>query len=179
MALVLTSSWLSGKNIEAGAHLGLFSIGGETALRRESGGEYGIWLGLWPTDRIALVAEWGRLPREDFIRQGPVGETDRNRQYVDFTLQFQLEEWAGLRPFLEAGGGSHWNNRNVINPTGVPDFEEAGKESTSRGVWTLGGGFRKELIPHLRWMVEVKLHNLGADQKDGLRFLTGVLFSLK
>lgn len=169
-----------GQNIEAGIHGGLASISGHAPDRSETGGEYGVWLGLWPNDSIAVSFDWAYLPLAEFestLNGSLVGERSRNRQYVDVTLQYHLVRASRVSAFLEAGGGAHWDNRDVFNPSGESGFEEAGKESTRTGVWTLGGGLRTRILPHLNWINEIKLHNLGSREKEGLRFLTGLTFS--
>lgn len=173
---------LQAQNAEVGFHLGGARITDRPPLTQETTPELGVWLQLWPTERLALSFDWAYLPREDFVDSQSnfmIGERDRNRQYVDITLQFHLLEAGPATFFLEGGGGALWNNRDVINPSGFPGFEEAGKESTRRGVWTLGGGFRWPLIPHLNWIAQLKAHNLGSDEKGGIRFLTGLTLSWK
>jgi len=171
-------------NLEAGMHGGIAATGNQDYVPggTEEGGEYGVWLILTLSDRIGVAADWAFLPQDDFLIRfdhSPVGERNRNRQYVDFTLQYHV--WRGLNRsvFAEIGGGSHWNNRDVINPSGIPQFEEAGKESTRSGIWTVGAGFRQRLFPHLHWVSEVKVHNLGRQENYGLRLFSGLTLSWK
>ena len=173
---------LSAQNLEGGAHAGFGVIGDTTPLGTETSPAYGVWVLIWPNDRFAVAGEWAYLTRDSWqeTKDGfVVGETNRNRQHVDLTLQFHLAERSGFRFFAEGGGGKHWNNRTVQNPGGIPQFEESGKESTSFGVWTLGVGVRKKLLPHLNWIAETKLHNPGSETKYGVRFFTGLSVSLR
>lgn len=171
-------------NLEGGLHGGMAATGnrGYVPGGTEEGGEYGVWLIFTLSDQVSVAADWAFLPQDDFltlIDNFPVGEKDRNRQYVDITLQYHI--WRGLNRsvFAEIGGGSHWNNRDVINPSAIPQFEEAGKESTRSGVWTLGAGFRQRLLPHLHWISQVKVHNPGREESYGLRLFSGLTFSWK
>lgn len=181
LTLHLTSS-VYAVNFEGGGHAGFAIIGDETILGRETGPEFGVWLNVWALESLAISCEWAYLPREDFtfsLDSTLLGEEARNRQYVDVTLQFHLihrERWS---VFLEGGGGSHWDNRHVINPSGYPGFEEQGKESTRTGVWTIGGGVRTRLVNHLNWINEVKVHNPGSHDAYGVRLLTGITVSWK
>ena len=186
--LLATFLWvhsLAAQNLEGGAHVGVGVLGSEgptVSPDTDVGGEFGVWVALWPSSRWAIVADWAYVPRNDFrldVQSFPVGETSRNRQYVDVTLQYHFRKVPLVSPFLEVGGGAHWNNRHVINPRGVPSFEGEGKESTRFGVWTIGGGFRKRIAPHLSWIAEMKVHNLGSDGRDGFRVLTGIMVSLR
>lgn len=168
------------QNIEGGMHVGLAILGDETPLGSETGGEYGVWFALWPAERVAIAADWSYASRDSFqttIDGDPVGESERNRQYVDITLQYHIPVHERWTFFVEGGGGAHWNNRHVSNPMGNPGFAEDGKESTRQGVWTVGSGFRCKIAPHLNWIGELKLHNLGQDERDGLRLITGLTVS--
>lgn len=172
------------QNIEAGLHGGLAVTGNPDYVPggNESGSEYGVWLILSPSDRFSVAADWTFIPQDDFmasVSNSTVGERDRNRQYVDLTLQLSLWRGPGRSVFAEVGGGSHWNNRKVINPDGIAQFEEAGKESSRSAVWTLGAGFRQRIFPHLNWISQVKLHNPGHEEKHGVRFLSGLAISWK
>jgi hypothetical protein len=171
-----------GQNLEGGLHAGLAVLGEEVAmLGEETGAEFGVWLNLWPSQVLNISVNWAYLPREDYsitVDGSVVGENDRNRQYVDVTLQYhflQRERWS---VFLEGGGGSLWNNRQVINPGGFPDFEEAGKESTRKNIWTVGGGLRYRLIPHLNCVLEFKTHSPGSESQ-AVRVITGLTVSLR
>lgn len=180
--LYLAPTLALGQNIEAGVHGGLANINGHAPERTETGGEFGIWVGLWPDESFAVALDWAYLPLEDFdstVNGNLVGERSRNRQYVDVTLQYHLVKANRISAFVEAGGGAHWDNRDVFNPTSQPGFQEAGKESTLTGIWTLGGGIRSRIASHLNWINELKLHNLGGREKEGLRFLTGLTISWK
>ncbi len=180
MAFLVLESGLA-QNIEGGAHLGISALGDqefveETALEREAG----IWVLLWPATNIALAGDWTYVPQDDFqFFRGPflVGERDRNRQYFDMTLQYYFYNRESTRFFVQFGGGWLWDNREVINLQGVPDFEEHGPETSLHSMWTLGAGARKRLVPHLHWITEVKLHNPGRDHRDGFRALTGLTVS--
>jgi hypothetical protein len=181
-ASLLMASGVRGGNVEAGFHAGLGTAANEDIRRTDVGPEFGVWLILWPSSRIALAADWGYLPREEFqtsVGGAPVGERDRNRQHVDLTLQYHFGDPSGFRFFVEAGGGRLWNNRDVDNPTGTPAFEWAGKESTMRCVWTFGGGMRKRIAPHLHWIGEFKVHNPQSDTTRGVRVFTGIAVSWK
>ncbi len=181
----LSVQLLAAQNFEAGAHLGVAVLGSEgptLSPNTNTGAEFGLWVALWPSSNWAIAADWAYVPRGDFLLDLEpflVGETNRNRQYVDITLQYHFTELPLFAPFLEVGGGAHWNNRDVINPGAVPGFEEAGKESSRFGVWTIGGGIRKKIAPHLNWIAEMKVHNLGRDGREGFRVFTGITVSLR
>jgi len=179
---LLLGSSAHGINLAGGGHIGFAVIGDETVLGTETGPEFGVWLNVWPTEFLAISCEWGYIPREDFtftMDSLLLGEEARNRQYVDVTLQIHFFRRDRFSVFVEAGGGSHWDNRHVINPNGHPGFEPQGKESTKNGVWTVGGGIRTKLIPHLNWINEVKFHNPGSSDSYGVRILTGLTVSWK
>ena len=173
------------QNFEVGGHVGFAVLGSEERTlspETETGGEFGLWVAIWPSSRWALAADWSYVPRDDFLlttEPFPVGEVNRNRQFVDFTLQYHFPEVPFFSPFVEAGGGAHWNNRDVVNPGGLPGFGHPGKESTRWGMWTIGGGFRKRIAPHLNWITEIKVHNLGRTGRDSLRVFTGLTVSLR
>lgn len=182
--VLLFSHSVKAQNIEAGGHVGLGVLGSEgprTSPETNTGLERGLWFILQATPRWSIAADWSYIPRDEFLldEPSPVGESGRNRQYVDVTLQYHFQHFRSFKPFVEIGGGAHWNNRNVSNPGGVPDFEEQGKESTRFGVWTVGGGIRRRIAPHLNWIAEAKAHNLGRDGKDGFRLFTGLTVSLR
>ena len=185
LVVFLSVQSIAAQNFEGGAHVGVAVLGSEgptVSPDTNVGGEFGLWVALWPSSNWAIVADWAYVPRGDFLldlEPFPVGETNRNRQYVDVTLQYHFKELPVFSPFLEVGGGAHWNNRDVINPGGLPGFEEAGKESSRFGVWTIGGGIRKRIAPHLNWITEMKIHNLGRDGRDGFRIFTGITVSLR
>ena len=151
--LLLSVQSLAAQNFEFGGHAGVAILGSEgPTLSPDTnvGAEFGLWVVLWPSSKWAIAADWAYVPRDDFhldLEPFPVGETKRNRQYVDITLQYHFTEVPLFSPFLEVGGGAHWNNREVINPGGAPGFEEAGKESSRFAVWTIGGGIRKRIAP--------------------------------
>ena len=179
---ILFGSSAIAQNIEGGIHGGFGKIGDDTFLGSETNAAYGAWLLLWPTDRFSIAADWTYMARPSFeysIGDFLVGETDRNRQYVDITLQFHIMKEEPIGLFIEAGGGAHWNNRQVVNPNGVPEFEEQGKESTRQSIWTVGGGFRIKLVKHIHWITGVKFHNPGENTSYGSRFLTGITVSLR
>lgn len=182
--LASTSSGVA-QNLEGGIHGGFSLLGREPSvspLGREKGTELGVWVILWPKSRFALAADWSYIPRPDFetlLDSSTVGESRRNRQYVDLTLQYHVPVSDGARFFVQAGGGRQWNNRDVINPSGVPSFEEHGYESTPSGVWTLGAGFRHEIVRHVHWIVELKAHSPRRAERDGWRAFTGITFSLR
>ena len=180
--VLLLGDSIYGINLGGGGHVGFAVIGDETVLGTETGHEFGVWLNIWPADFLAVSCEWGYIPRDDFTFTKDsflLGEEDRNRQYVDVTVQFHFLRRERYSLFIEGGGGSHWDNRQVLNPNGYPGFEGQGKESTREGVWTVGGGIRTRLAHHLNWVNEVKLHNLGSSDSYGLRLLTGLTVSWK
>lgn len=170
------------QNIGAGMHVGYASLNDTTILGSESGPEYGVWLNLWPAERFAVSADWSYIYRDDFQQQAgefTYGEVQRNRQHVDLTLQWYFLKRGRWSCFGEAGGGFLWNNRHADNPHGLPEFIPSGKQSTRKGVLTLGGGIRRDLFAHLHWVSEVKFHNPGSSDDRTIRFLTGLTISLK
>ncbi len=170
----------SAQNIEAGVHGGYAFLQDSTVLGDESGPEYGVWLNLWMTDRLAVSGDWAYIYRDDFhqvVDGFPYGEIARNRQHVDLTVQYQFFRDHGWSAFGEIGGGFLYDNRHIDNPHALPGFIESGKQSTRKGVFTLGGGFRRDLTTHLHWVGGVKLHNPGSDDAETIRFTTGITVS--
>jgi hypothetical protein len=177
-ACLAPAAW--GGNLEAGFHAGLGTAANEDIRSTDVGPEFGVWLILWPTSRLSIAADWAYLPRDEFhisVAGAPVGERNRNRQHVDVTLQYHFGPSSGFRFFVEAGGGSLWNNRDVINPTGTPAFLRAGKKSERHCVWTLGGGIRRRIAPHLNWIGEIKVHDPRSETMRGTRVFTGIVVS--
>lgn len=172
---------LQAQNLEAGVHVGAAILSEETPRGAGVSREFGVWLQWWAQDRLALSADWALLPLNDWqLLRAPslVGEVDRNRQFVDLTLQYHFLKSERGSLFAEVGGGSFWNNRFVLNPNGFRDFEPQGKESTRKSMWSLGTGFRKALVPHLYWLGQVKIHNPGADSTT-VRVFTGLTVAWK
>ena len=170
------------QNLEGGFHVGVGWVGETDLTPSEGSFEYGVIALLWPTDTLAISGYWSFLPLNDVLGSRdsvPLGEIDRNRQYVDITLQYHFFRRARYSIFAEGGGGSFWNNRWVVNPGGFSDFVPQGKESTHHAMWTVGGGFRYRLRPHVNWINQLKMHNLGSTSKDGLEVFTGVTVSWK
>lgn len=170
------------QNLEGGLHVGVTDMGGELLNERETGGEFGTWVLLWPTDSIAIAADWGRAHRDDWtgtLADKPVAEYGRNRQFFDITLQYHFLKRKKFSLFGEVGGGSHWNNRHVDNPFGLPIFEESGKESTRQRVVTFGGGIRYRLVRHLNWTSAIKVHNPLDDERNSIRLMTGITISFR
>lgn len=181
---ILLFSPALGQNLEAGFHGGIAALGSPDHVPHdtEKGVQYGVWLIFWPGDYLSVAADWAIVPEDDFmtfIDGFSVGEESRNRQYVDITLQYHFWRTRNHSGFAEIGGGTHWNNRNVLNPDGATEFEEPGKESSRFAVWTLGVGFRQRLLSHLNWISQIKLHNPGLQDRYGFRVLTGVTVSWK
>jgi len=174
------SGYLHAQNLEGGFHVGYSALRDSTPLGNETAGEYGVWVGLWPTDRLAVNADWGYGYREDFTSEvGGLewGEVQRNRQHVDLVLQVLFMKRGRLGLFGDIGGGSFWNNRHVVNPHAIPSVEEDGKESTKKNHFTVGGGVRYDLVSHLHWVTEVKFHNPGSSDNGSIRLLTGLTVS--
>lgn len=174
------SAALSAQNIEAGVHGGYAFLHGSTILGNESGPEYGVWLNLWPLDRLAVSGDWSYIYRDDFrqtVGDFTYGELARNRQHVDLTLQYYFLHRHAWSAFGEIGGGFLYNNRDIVNPHNLPGFIESGKQSTRRGVFTVGGGIRRDLTKHVHWVGEVKVHNPGSSDAQTIRFVMGVAFS--
>lgn len=170
------------QDLEGGFHVGYSVLNDDTVLGRETGGEYGVWLNLWPTDRWSVSADWSRIAREDFsetVAGSPYGEVKRNRQLVDLVLQYHFLQAGRWGLFADLGGGAMYNNRHIYNPDAIPGREESGKESTKHWLFTLGGGVRARLVPHLNWVAEAKFHNPGSDTKETIRFITGLTLSWK
>jgi hypothetical protein len=172
---------LFSQHAEIGGHTGFAVIDDDTILGLERTAAWGVWLGVRPSERIGLVAAWAYLPRSSFSENRDgflLGENQRNRQYVDVTVQIHLTSNSPLELFLLAGGGRLWNNRDVVNPGGFPDFEEAGKESTPKNFWTAGGGFRLPVASRLIWNTELKLDDVTRADRRGIRVQTGLLVRL-
>ncbi len=171
---------LSAQNIEGGMHVGYAFLHGITVLRSETGPEYGVWLNLWPTDSVAVSADWSYIYRDEFrqdVGDFTYGEVRRNRQHVDLTLQYFFLRHQRWRAFGEIGGGFLYNNRHIDNLHDLPGFYPSGKQSTRRGVFTIGGGLRRDLIAHLHWVGEVKFHNPGSSDAQTVRLITGLTIS--
>lgn len=180
--LILLFTTTLAQNLEAGFHGGLAVTGNQDYVPRgtEESTEYGVWVIFWPDDQLSIAADWAFIPQSDFtttLNGFAVGERKRNRQYVDVTLQYHFWRNENQSVFAEIGGGSLWNNRDVFNPDGAADFEEAGKESTRFAVWTVGAGFRRRLLPHLNWTSQIKLHNPGFEERHGFRLFSGLTVS--
>ena len=121
---------LKGQTLEGGFHTDFSIIGADGPLGTEKGTGFGLWALYWPISNkhFALCADWAKIYRDEYITLIPapgggsfrVGETERNRQYVDATLQFYLKSAGKTNFFVEAGGGALWNNSQVVNPNGVP-----------------------------------------------------------
>ena len=185
MILLTNSSSAKGQILEGGLHTDFSIIGADGPLGTEKGVGFGVWALFWPlpNKHLALCADWAKIYRDEYITLLPapgggsfrVGETERNRQYVDATLQYYLKSGGKTNFFVEAGGGALWNNSQVVNPNGVPSFSPQGPQHVRKGMYTLGGGVRRQIIPHLHWVGEVKYHNMGRDTRDGGRFFTGLV----
>lgn len=176
-----SSNSLFSQHAEIGGHSGFAVIDDATILGLERTAVWGVWVGVRTSERVGLVAAWAYLPRASFTenREGfLLGEDQRNRQYVDVTVQIHLTSDSPLELFLLAGGGRLWNNRDVVNPSGFPDFEEAGKESSPKNFWTAGGGFRFPVTSRLFWNTELKLDDVGRADRRGIRVQTGILVPL-
>jgi len=179
--LVLTHSTTGQAQIlEGGIHGDFSLIAADSPLGTEKDFGFGVWALLWPTSgkQWAIAADWAYIPRNDYtvtVDSHLLGESERNRQYVDITFQFYLKTYSRTSFFVEAGGGAFWNNRQIINPSGFSGFLPQGPEHTRIGMWTIGGGLRRKLIPHLNWITEVKYHNPGRDQRNGGRLFTGLV----
>ena len=168
--------------LEGGFHGDFSLIASDSPLGTEKDLGFGVWALLWmptPGKHWAIAGDWAYIPRNSYTFNTTdfhlLGESERNRQYVDVTLQYYLKLKNRTSVFLEGGGGAFWNNRQVINPNGDPRFAPQGPEHTRFGMWTVGGGFRQQLVPHLHWVAEVKYHNPGRDHRNGGRFFTGLV----
>ena len=180
--LPLTGVFGFSQNLEGGFHLGYAVLTDDTILGTETGGEYGVWLNLWPAGSWSVSADWSRIGRQDFTETAagsPYAEERRNRQLVDLVLQYHFLRIRSWGLFVDAGGGALYNNRYIYNPDAIPGREESGKESTKKWLVTLGGGFRAGLAPHLNWVAEAKFHNPGSSTKETIRFITGLTVSWK
>lgn len=173
---------LAAQTVQAGFHVGGARMKTSSPLNPEGATEYGVWVGLELDQRLDFIADWTRISQESF-RLTPsgfsVGEDQRNRQIVDFTVRYHFAESGGFRWFVEGGGGSYWNNRQVYNPQGYPGFLEAGKQSTRKNLWTFGAGVRRKLAPHLDWILQGRFHNLTCRDGDAKRVLTGLMLTWK
>ena len=182
LVLSFTLSMGLSQNLEGGFHVGYAVLTDDTVLGTESGGEYGVWLNLWPTDRWAVSADWSRIGRDPFsetVAGSPYGEVKRNRQLVDLDLQYHFLRAGRWSLFGEAGIGALYNNRHIYNPDAIPGREESGKESTKKWFGTLGAGVRSKIVPHLNWIAEAKFHNPGSGTTETIRFISGLTLSWK
>jgi hypothetical protein len=171
---------LYAQTLEGGVHGGVSVIGADGPLGTETGYEYGVWALLYPFSdkRWSFCGEWAYVPRDGYtatLDSYTIGESDRNRQYVDFTLQYHLREKRKTSFFIEGGGGALWNNSQIINPNGVPQFFPQGPQHVRKRMYTIGGGVRRRFNDHVSWVAEAKVHNLGRDERDGARFITGLV----
>ncbi|HON00458.1 MAG TPA: hypothetical protein PLM33_09430 [Acidobacteriota bacterium] len=169
------------RDIAGGFHVGFGRVSEDVGPADDTTPELGVWLQLQVADSWWLAADWSYLPRDPFLPpfQGvPHGEIDRNRQHVDLTLQYHFTPDARGSFFVEGGFGFLWNNRTAVNPEFLPEYPEPGKESTRKNVFTIGAGYRRQVVPHLHWIVEGKAHNLSSSSKETLRLVTGLLVSL-
>jgi hypothetical protein len=178
--LLATPNSLRAQTLQGGAHTGLSVIGADGPLGTETGYEFGVWAIWYPFSdkRFSFSADWGYVPRDGYattLNSFAVGESDRNRQYVDVTFQYYLKRGRKASFFLEAGGGALWNNSQIVNPNGVPGFPPQGPQHFRKGMYTVGAGVRYRLNKHLAWLTEGKVHNLGRDERDGLRVMTGLV----
>lgn len=181
--LILAHSFpAQAQTLEGGFHGDFSLIAAECPLGTEKDFGFGVWALLWlptPERHWAIAGDWAYIPRDSYTFNTAdshlLGESERNRQYVDVTLQYHFKLRDRTSLFLEGGGGAFWNNRQVINPNGDPRFPPQGPEHTRVGMWTIGGGLRQQLVPHLHWIAEAKYHNPGHDGKNGGRFITGLV----
>jgi len=176
--LLATSNFLDAETLEGGMHTGLSVIGTDGPLGTETGYEFGVWAILFPFSdkRFSFSADWGYVPRDGYattLNSFAVGESDRNRQYVDVTFQYYPKRGNKASFFVEAGGGALWNNSQIINPNGVPQFFAQGPQHLRKGMYTLGAGVRYRFNKHVSWLTEGKVHNLFRDERDGARVMTG------
>ena len=178
--LLATPIFLHAQTLEGGAHTGLSVIGADGPLGTEAGYEFGVWAIWYPfsNKRFSFSADWGYVPRDGYattLNSLAVGESDRNRQYVDLTFQYHVKKADKTSFFVEAGGGALWNNSQIVNPNGVPGFPPQGPQHFRKGMYTVGAGVRRRLNDHLAWIAEAKVHNLGRDERDGARVMTGLV----
>ncbi|RPJ56464.1 MAG: hypothetical protein EHM23_23490 [Acidobacteria bacterium] len=167
--------------LEGGVHGDFSLIAADSPLGTEKDFGFGVWAVLWPTPgkRWAIAGDWALIPRNSYTFNTAdshlLGESERNRQYVDVTLQYYLKLRDRTSFFLEAGGGAFWNNSQIVNPRGDARFPPQGPDHQRIGMWTVGGGFRQRVVPHLYWVAEMKYHNPGRDARNGGRFFTGLV----
>jgi opacity protein-like surface antigen len=173
---------VAAQTAQAGAHIGAAAMSGPEPLGDETNFEYGFWVGMEFDDRIDVIADWTRIERPSF-RLTPegftVGEDGRNRQIVDLVFRYHFARSNGFRLFAEFGGGAYWNNRQVYNPQGYPGFTPDGKQSTYKNMWTIGAGLRRNVVPHLDWILQTRFHNLGCRDADAIRVITGLMVTFR
>ncbi|GAB4243588.1 MAG: hypothetical protein Kow00109_19410 [Acidobacteriota bacterium] len=177
---VWAAEWLPPRNVAAGFHVGLGSARDVVGPPRDGTPELGVWLQLQPAEHWWISFDWAYLPRDSFFPPYagiPYGETERNRQVVDCTLQYRFLTFSGFRPYVELGGGFLWNNRTVLNPEYLPGFPEPGKESTREFVFSVGAGVVRSLNRHLHWIVGWKTHHPGSRSLQTDRVFTGLAVS--
>lgn len=179
-ARLWAADWLPPRNVAAGFHGGLASVRDVVGPSRDGTPELGVWFQLQPAEHWWISFDWAYLPRDAFFppyRGIAYGETGRNRQVVDCTLQYRFVSLAGLRPYAELGGGFLWNNRTVLNPEYLPGFPEPGKESTREFVFSVGAGVIRPLSSHFHWVIGWKTHQPGSRSLQTDRVFAGLAVS--
>ncbi|MFB3903837.1 MAG: hypothetical protein ACE15E_10320 [Acidobacteriota bacterium] len=168
--------------LEGGVHGDFSLIAADSPSGTEKDFGFGVWALLWvptPGKNWAIAGDWAYIPRNSYTFNTAdshlLGESKRNRQYVDVTLQYYLKLQDRTSLFLEGGGGAFWNNRQIVNPQGDTRFPPQGPDHQRVGMWTLGAGFRRQVVPHIHWVGEVKYHNPGRNERNGGRFFTGLV----